>query len=224
MRCRQQPPPTRLKKNDTVNVREPWLKRPLDVLLSSIMLILSAPVWISIALAIKLEDRGPIFYTQIRWGKDGRHFKVYKFRTMIADSDTVFGINQAQANDTRITRVGKLLRAMGLDELPQIINILLGQMSFVGPRSLAVGEIVKDHKGRIVPYETIYGFRERLKVRPGLTGLAAIYIPKDVSPRRKFRIDLLYIRKLSFWLDLRLIWLSFLISFQGNWETRKQKI
>jgi len=96
-------------------------------------------------------------------------------------------------------------------------------MSFVGPRSLAVGEIVKDEKGRVVRYEDMPGFRERLRARPGLTGLATIYIPKDSSPRRKFRYDLLYIRKQSFWLDLRLIVLSFWISFRGKWESRGKK-
>ena len=97
-------------------------------------------------------------------------------------------------------------------------------MSFVGPRSLAIGEIVKDEKGEIIKYEDIPGFRERLHVRPGLTGLATIYIPKYSPPRRKFRYDLLYIRKQSFWLDLRLIALSFWISIRGKWETRDKKI
>ena len=112
---------------------------------------------------------------------------------------------------------------MGLDELPQLLNILWGEMSFVGRRSLAIGEIVKDEKGRVVKYEDIPGFWERLRVRPGLTGLATIYIPKDATPRRKFRYDLLYIRKQSFWIDLRLITLSFWISFRGKWETRGKK-
>jgi lipopolysaccharide/colanic/teichoic acid biosynthesis glycosyltransferase len=112
---------------------------------------------------------------------------------------------------------------MGLDELPQILNIFRGDMSFVGPRSLAIGEIVKDEKGKITKYEDIPGFWERLRVRPGLTGLATIYMPKDSPPRRKFRYDLLYIRKQSFLFDLHLIALSFWISFRGKWETRQNK-
>jgi lipopolysaccharide/colanic/teichoic acid biosynthesis glycosyltransferase len=188
------------------------------------MMVLSLPVCIPIVLAIKLEDGGPVFYRQERWGREGTHFWAYKFRTMVPDSDKKFGITQAAENDTRITRVGRLLRAMGLDELPQIINIFSGDMSFVGPRSLAVGEIVKDEKGHIVHYEDFQEFHERLKVRPGLTGLATIFIPKDTPPHRKFRYDLLYIRKQSFWLDLRLIILSFWISFRGKWETRKRKV
>jgi lipopolysaccharide/colanic/teichoic acid biosynthesis glycosyltransferase len=112
---------------------------------------------------------------------------------------------------------------MGLDELPQILNILIGDMSFVGPRPLAVGEIVKDNKSRRIHYEEIPGFRERLQARPGLTGLTTIYIPKDASPHRKFRYDLVYIRKQSICIDLHLIALSFWISFRGKWETRSRK-
>lgn len=204
-------------------VREPLLKRPLDIVLSTFMLILSLPVSLPILVAIKLEDNGPIFYRQKRWGKNGTCFKAYKFRTMIANSDEESGLRQARENDPRITRMGRILRAMGLDELPQLLNIFLGEMSFVGPRSLAVGEIVKDEKGRIVKYEDMPGFRERLHVRPGLTGLATIYIPKDASPRRKFRYDHIYIQKQSIWLDIRLIVLSFWISFRGKWETRGKK-
>ena len=204
-------------------VSQPSLKRPLDIVLSALMMILSLPVSLPIALAIKLEDRGPVFYLQERWGRSGTRFKAYKFRTMVPNSDQDYGIKLAEENDSRITKVGKVLRAMGLDELPQIINILLGEMSFVGPRSLAVGEIVTDRKGRVVQYEDVPFFWDRLKVRPGLTGIATIYIPKDSAPERKFRYDLFYIRKMSFWLDLRLIALSFWISFRGKWETRGKK-
>jgi lipopolysaccharide/colanic/teichoic acid biosynthesis glycosyltransferase len=204
-------------------VREPFLKRPLDIVLSTFMLILSLPVSLPIVVAIKLEDNGPIFYRQERWGQGGSCFRAYKFRTMAPDSDQDSGIKQARENDPRITRIGRILRAMGLDELPQLLNIFLGEMSFVGPRSLAIGEIVKDEKGCIVKYEDMPGFRERLHVRPGLTGVATIYIPKDAPPRRKFRYDLIYIQKQSFWLDIRLIVLSFWISFRGKWETRGKK-
>jgi len=204
-------------------LREPFLKRPLDVILSAFMLILSMPVSLPIAFAIKMEDGGPVFYRQERWGRGGTRFKAYKFRTMVPNSDQDYGIRLAEENDHRITMVGKFLRAMGLDELPQILNIILGDMSFVGPRSLAVGEIVTDRKGRVVQYENVPFFWDRLQVRPGLTGIATIYISKDSPPERKFRYDLLYIRKQSLWLDLRLIALSFWISFRGKWETRGKK-
>lgn len=204
-------------------IREPLLKRPLDMALATVMLICSAPVWFIIAILIKLEDGGPVFYQQERWGRGGSRFRVRKFRTMIADSDKRYGILQAREHDHRITRVGKFLRATGMDELPQILSIWKGDMSFVGPRALAVGETLDDGKGNRISYEQIPGFYERLGVRPGLTGIATIYIPKDSSPRKKFRYDLLYIRNLSFGLDVGLIVLSFWISFRGKWETRGKK-
>ncbi|MBI4454651.1 MAG: sugar transferase [Acidobacteria bacterium] len=204
--------------------KEPFLKRPLDIALSAGMLLLLAPLSLIIALAIKLEDGGPIFYRQERWGQGGTRFRVFKFRTMVPDSDQKFGLKQAEENDPRITRVGRILRASGLDELPQILNILRGEMSFVGPRALAVGELVDDGKGNYINYEEIPGLTERLSVRPGLTSLATIYIPKDTVALRKFRYDHLYIRKRSLWLDLRLIALSFWISLQGKWEIRGRKV
>src|SRR5262245_31237254 len=204
--------------------REPFLKRPLDVIISSVMLLLSAPVSGIIAFAIKLEDGGPVFYRQQRWGRFGKKFMVLKFRTMIPDADIKFGLKQAKENDQRITRVGRILRATGLDELPQIINILRGEMSFVGPRALAVGEIIFDKNGQRVDYETTPGFLRRQVARPGLTSLATIYIPKDSPAHRKFRYDLYYIRNRSLALDLRLIALSFWISFRGKWETRQRKV
>ena len=199
--------------------REPILKRILDVALSVLMLGMAMPVILPISMAIKLEDGGPVFYRQKRWGRNGTRFGVYKFRTMVPDAERKFGITQAQENDTRTTRIGRLLRAMGLDELPQILNILTGDMSFVGPRSLAVGEALTDINGRRINYEEIKGFRDRLEARPGLTGLATVYIPKDSPPRRKFKYDLFYLRKYTFCLDLHLIALSFWISFRGKWET-----
>jgi len=205
-------------------IREPMLKRPLDIGLSTFMMILSLLPSMIIALAIKLEDGGPIFYRQSRWGRHGTHFRAFKFRTMVPNADKDFGVRPAEENDRRVTKVGKVFRAMGLDELPQIINIFKGEMSFVGPRSLAVGEIIKDKAGNVIDYENVPGFWERLSVRPGLTGIGTIYIPKDSLPYHKFRYDLLYIRKQSFRLDLRLIALSFWISFRGKWETRKIKL
>ena len=203
---------------------EPLLKRPLDIVLSLAMLLLSSPISILVAIIIKLEDGGPVFYRQQRWGRFGKPFSVLKFRTMIADADERFGLKQATENDQRITRVGRLLRATGLDELPQVINVLRGEMSFVGPRALAVGEIIFDETGKQQEYQQVRGFFERLAVRPGLTSLATIFIAKDTPAQRKFRYDLLYIRRQSLRLDLGLIALSFWISFRGKWETRQRKL
>ena len=201
---------------------EPRLKRPLDLALASAMLLVSSPAWAAIALAIKLEDGGPVFYHQERWGRAGHLFRVKKFRTMIADSDRKFGVRQASVGDARITRVGRLLRAMGLDELPQILNIWRGEMSFVGPRALATGE--RDRDGNPLAYDQLPGFAERLSVRPGLTSFATIYLPKDASSDRKFAADLVYVQSQSFAIDLRLIALSIWISFRGKWETRGSKV
>lgn len=201
--------------------REPVLKRPLDATLALLGMVLSAPIWFVAAVAIKLGDRGPVFFKQARWGRGGRIFRVYKFRTMkVAPADAP--VEQALVNDRRVTRVGKVLRGMGIDELPQFINILKGDMSFVGPRALAVGEsVVID--GERVEYEDIPGFKERLGVRPGLTGLSTIYLPKDSSPHEKFKTDLRYVNEQSFFLDLKLIVLSFWISIRGQWESREKK-
>jgi lipopolysaccharide/colanic/teichoic acid biosynthesis glycosyltransferase len=202
-------------------VKEPLLKRPFDILLSGLMLAMTAPFWGIIALAIKVEDGGPVFYRQERWGRGQSRFQVLKFRTMVPNADQQGVVRQATANDHRITRVGRLLRATGLDELPQVLNIFRGDMSFVGPRALSIEEHTED--GVPLRYEEVPGFSTRLLVRPGLTGIATIYLPKDASARRKFRADALYVRRFSFWLDLRLVALSFWISLRGKWETRDRK-
>ena len=200
------------------------LKRGFDVLLAVAMLIISSPAWAAIALGILIEDGRPVFFTQKRWGQGGARFRVLKFRTMAKDAVDVHGVRLAQEEDARVTRLGRVLRRMGLDELPNLLSILGGEMSFVGPRALAVDEVVRDIDGRYHSYEEVPGFRERLRVRPGLTGLATVYLSRDASPRRKFAYDLLYIRRWSFALDLKLVVLSFLISILGRWERRTRKV
>src|SRR5215510_13049018 len=196
------------------------LKRSLDLVLSSVGLFLSAPLWAVAALAIKLEDRGPVFFPQERWGQHQSRIRVLKFRTMIPNANPTGVTVQATARDARITRVGRLLRATAFDEIPQLLNIWKGQMSFVGPRLLPINERQHREKSGEIEDEKIPGFKERLTVRPGLTGIAQIYAARDVPRRSKFRYDLLYIRRQSFWLDLRLILLSFWITFRGAWERR----
>jgi len=205
-------------------VTEPLLKRPFDFVVAGIGLLLSAPLWAIIALAIKLDDGGPIFYEQERWGRHGRAFRVRKFRTMVADADARFGARPAQQNDARVTRAGHWLRASGMDELPQLLSICKGDMSLVGPRALAVGEKYRDEGGVDVGYQDVPGFHERLSVRPGLTGLATIYLPKDAHPRERFEVDLRYVRSPSFLRDVRLVMASLWISVRGKWETRGKKI
>ena len=209
-----------------IDTREPLLKRPLDFILSSIGIFLSFPLWLAIAIAIKLEDGGPIFYQQVRWGKERSKIIAFKFRTMVSDADKTWGSLQSGENDPRVTKVGRLVRATALDELPQLINIWKGEISFVGPRSLPINEIQIAEKDRYegLPDEEIPGFELRSKVRPGLTGIAQIYAPRDISRRNKFRYDNLYVKNMSLLLDIKLIFLSFWITFQGNWESRQVKI
>jgi lipopolysaccharide/colanic/teichoic acid biosynthesis glycosyltransferase len=193
------------------------VKRALDAILAVLGLFLSFPVWLFISLAIKLEDRGPILYRQDRVGLKGKVFQALKFRSMVADAEEAVGPVQASHHDPRVTRVGQILRATALDELPQLWSILWGDMSFVGPRALRPGEIEVNGSGECVPLEAIFGYAERHAVRPGLTGLAQVYAPRDIPRHQKFRYDLLYIRRRTLWLDLRLVAVSLWISLRGRW-------
>jgi lipopolysaccharide/colanic/teichoic acid biosynthesis glycosyltransferase len=198
-------------------------KRALDLALSGFGLLISAPVWALIAAAIKLDTRGPVFFGQARVGERGRIFRVLKFRSMIVDAEKDTGPMPAGEDDPRITRVGRMLRATAMDELPQLWNIFRGDMSFVGPRALRPEEIDIDSAGRPVPLQAIPGFADRSAIPPGLTGIAQIYARRDVSRRQKFRFDRLYVRRQSMLLDLRLIFLSFWITARGTWEAREKK-
>jgi lipopolysaccharide/colanic/teichoic acid biosynthesis glycosyltransferase len=200
-----------------------FAKRAFDACLSGGGLIVSMPVWIGAAAAVKLEDGGDVFYGQERVGEHGRVFRVLKFRSMIPDAEAKVGALQASEGDPRVTRVGRFMRKTALDELPQLLSIFRGDMSFVGPRALRPGEIEVFGNGRMEALEDVPGFDERCRVPPGLTGVAQIYAPRDVPRRQKFRYDRLYIRKQSFGLDLRLIALSFWITFRGTWEVRGRK-
>lgn len=204
------------------SVSVPFGKRALDVLLSGAGLVASSPIWLALAAAIKLEDGGPVFYTQDRVGEGGRVFTVFKFRSMIPNAEAVVGALQATEEDPRITRIGRLMRATAMDELPQLLNIFRGDMSFVGPRALRPGEI-EASGGEFIALEDVPGYADRCRMRPGLTGVAQIYAPRDVGRRNKFRYDRVYARRESFWLDVRLIMLSFWITFRGKWEDRGQK-
>jgi lipopolysaccharide/colanic/teichoic acid biosynthesis glycosyltransferase len=199
------------------------MKRVFDIVLASTGLVASAPLWALIAAAIHLEDGGPVFFTQPRVGLKGLTFRAYKFRSMVAHADAL-PLHQASAQDPRVTRVGTVLRATAMDELPQLWNILRGDMSFVGPRPLMPGEIEVRGDGRTVALASIPGYDARHAVRPGLTGLTQVFAPRDIPRPNKFRLDLLYIRRASFWLDLRLVALSFWITFRGRWESRGPKV
>lgn len=190
------------------------MKRIFDFLLASFGMLLFAPFAFLFSILVKLEDRGPIFYIQERWGRAGSRFKAYKFRTMVPDADLRWGLKPASENDERVTRIGRFLRATAMDELPQLINIWKGDMSFVGPRAMAAEEVDPGTPG----------FSERHQIRPGLTGPAQVFAPRDASIHEKFLYDLHYVRQHSFWGDLKLIFLSVFITLRGKWESRSKKI
>jgi lipopolysaccharide/colanic/teichoic acid biosynthesis glycosyltransferase len=200
------------------------LKRFFDILLSSAGLIGSSPLWVLFSLAILFEDGLPVFYYQERVGRNGRIFRAIKFRSMVNDAEKNTGPVQAVENDPRVTKTGRILRATAMDELPQLINILKGDMSFVGPRALRPKEKEVHGNPDETDIENVPGYSERLAVKPGLTGPAQVYLPSDAIRKEKFTYDLLYIKNRSFLLDLKLIFLSFWITFRGRWETRDKKI
>ena len=200
------------------------IKRTFDCVLAGVGLVVAAPLWAAIAVAIKVQDGGPVLYRQQRVGLGGRVFEALKFRSMVPDAESATGPVQAVENDPRVTRIGRLLRATAMDELPQLWNIFAGDMSFVGPRPLRPGEVETAGNGQLVRLEEIPGYAARHTVRPGLTGLTQVYAPRDISRTSKFRLDRVYLKRASFWLDLKLILLSFWITGRGEWEKRNRGI
>ena len=201
-----------------------FLKRPFDIIVAITGLLIASPLWLIFSIAIKLGDRGPVFFLQERWGKDKTRIRVYKFRTMVPDAVERFGHVQAQENDPRVTRVGRFLRATSLDEMPQLLNIARGDMSWVGPRALPIDEIQVQEKGADLPDEEIPGFEARSRLRPGLTGIAQIFAPRDVPRQQKYKYDAIYAGSQSLWLDVRLIFVSLWITLRARWEARGSKL
>jgi len=190
--------PLMLVKSGGLNPAQRLVKRAFDILLSSIAIVFASPLMLIIAIAIKAEDRGPVFYKQERVTRDGRRFDIIKFRSMIVNAEAQGHAVLATGHDPRITKVGKIIRATRLDELPQIINIFLGHMSIVGPRPERA-ELVEKYMAEIPE------FAYRLKVKGGLTGYAQIYGKYNTSAYDKLRLDLMYIENYTFLLDIKLI-------------------
>ena len=193
-------------RNCSLTNSQRFVKRVFDIIVSVIGIIVSAPVMAAIAIAIKAYDKGPVFFTQKRVTIDERVFDIYKFRSMVVDAEKDNSVIPATEDDPRITPVGNIIRKLRLDELPQLFNILKGDMSFVGPRP----ERVEHHEAytRQIPE-----FPYRTKVKAGLTGYAQVMGKYNTSPYDKLLLDLEYIQKFSFFLDFRLILLTVKILF-----------
>jgi len=189
-------------------------KRAMDIFLAAAGLVVSSPLWLVIAIAIILDDGLPVLYSQERVGLNGRIFKLYKFRSMVRDAEKLTGPVLADSDDPRVTLVGRFLRRTALDELPQLLSIFFGDLSFVGPRPERpefVREFVQIHPE----------YKKRHAIRPGLTGLAQIFGHYESPPEEKLTFDLKYMREASLWTDIKLIAKSFAITFAGKWQERQ---
>lgn len=199
--------PFLLTKGYALSFDQRFMKRSLDIVLSIPLLVLSSPFMILTATAIKIQDRGPVFYRQKRCTKDGKEFEIIKFRSMIVTAEQDGVAKLATAHDNRITPVGRMIRATRLDELPQLFNILKGEMSFVGPRP--------ERPEIISSYSTdMPEFSYRMRVKAGLTGFAQIYGKYNTIPYDKLKLDLFYIENYSLWLDIKLILMTIKIIFK----------
>ncbi len=188
-----------------LTLEQRFFKRTFDIVVSTVALVISSPFWLISAIAIKLGDGGPVFFKQQRATRDGRIFHVYKFRTMKVNVEN----RSAAADDDRITPVGKVLRKTRLDELPQLLNIFLGDMSLVGPRP----EMLEN----VYNYSEEYPeFMYRLRVKAGLTGYAQIAGKYNTSPKDKLILDMMYIEKYSFWNDIKLCFQTLIVLLKSD--------
>lgn len=199
------------------HIMQPWeesAKRLMDLVVSLVILTVSAPLWIFIGIAIKMNSPGPLVYSQERVGKDGKIFRMHKFRSMYKDAESKTGPVWATANDPRVTRVGRFLRKTRLDEIPQFMDVLRGDMSLVGPRPERLHFV--ESLSKEIPL-----YKRRLGVKPGITGWAQIKQGYDTSiedVKSKVRYDLFYIENMSFRMDIKILIITFytMIAGKGN--------
>lgn len=170
------------------------MKRIFDILFTLLAVVLLVPVFVVLSIVIKLSSKGSAIFKQQRAGKDGQPFTFYKFRTMKTDADP-FGASPKSSDDTRLTKIGKFLREYSLDELPQLFNVLKGDMSLVGPRPLYVSQMAEWNERQ----------KKRLDVKPGLTGFAQIAGRGGLTQEEKLELDVRYVEKMSLWLDFKII-------------------
>ena len=188
------------------------VKRSMDILVGTLGLILLSPLLLVVIVMIKLDSRGPIFFSQIRVGKNGKLFKIHKFRTMVADAEEKTGPVWATENDPRLTYVGRFLRKSKIDEFPQFVNLIMGNMTMVGPRPERPSFV--DHFIRAVP-----GYERRLDVSPGITGAAQLRNGYDSCAAdiiRKLRFDITYVKKMGLYTDIGILAETFLAVVKGR--------
>lgn len=199
--------PIFLTREYSMTIEQRIVKRLIDVVCSLILIVLASPFMLITALAVKLYDHGPVLYKQVRCTTGGTEFKILKFRSMRVDAEKDGVARLASQNDSRITPVGKFIRKVRLDELPQLFNILKGEMSFIGPRPERP-EIIKQYM------EDMPEFAFRMKMKAGLAGYAQVYGKYNTTPYDKLKLDLFYIENYTVWLDLKLMLLTLKILFK----------
>ncbi len=201
--------PVLMSRNRGLTTEQKILKRIMDIVISGVLTVLSLPIMLIVAVAVKLCDGGPVFYKQNRVTENGKIFNILKFRSMIVGADKQKGVKITEDNDIRITKVGKIIRTLRLDELPQLINVLKGDMSMVGPRPESVANVYE--------YSRVYPeFDLRHRVKAGLTGFAQIYGKHNTSPKNKLNMDLFYIETYSPLQDIKIMTLTLKTIFSKN--------
>jgi len=198
--------PILLTREYSLTLEQRFVKRLIDIICSAILLIIASPIMLITAIVIKAYDGGPVLYKQIRCTKDRREFEIMKFRSMRTDAEKDGVARLAQKNDDRITPIGKFIRKVRIDELPQLINILRGDMSFIGPRPERP-QIIDQYM------EVMPEFAYRMKVKAGLAGYAQVYGKYNTTPYDKLKLDLTYIENYSLWMDIQLMLLTLKILF-----------
>ena len=198
--------PIMLTREYSLTMEQRFIKRTIDIVCALILLILTSPFMLVTAVAIKLYDGGPVLYKQVRCTINRRRFEIMKFRSMRTDAEKDGVARLAQKNDNRITPIGKLIRKCRIDELPQLFNILRGDMSFIGPRPERP-EIIDQYM------DVMPEFAYRMKVKAGLAGFAQVYGKYNTSPYDKLKLDLTYIENYSLWMDIKLMLLTLKVLF-----------
>lgn len=198
--------PLLLTREYNLTMEQRFAKRAIDIICSALLLLISSPIMLITAITIKLYDGGPVIYRQVRCTRDQKEFYIMKFRSMRTDAEKDGVARLAKKNDDRITPIGRIIRKCRVDELPQLINILKGEMSFIGPRPERP-EIVKQY------VEVMPEFTYRMKVKAGLAGFAQVYGKYNTSPYDKLKLDLIYIENYSLWLDIKLMLLTLKVLF-----------